>query len=127
MHKWWSNLRTLLWGDWLVLALCLALVGWSWHHGGQYTQASKCQIRQGRHIVGTYDLNQDRHITVQGPIGRSVIHIHAGKVRFEHAPCHTQYCVQQGWLNRAGQVALCLPNQVSITLLGKRGFDSLNY
>lgn len=127
MRNWLSKLRPLLWGDWLVLLLSLAITGWLWSDWGNYAHATKCQIRQGTHIIGTYDLMQDRHITVKGAIGNSVIHIHQGKVRFEHAPCHNQYCVQQGWLRRAGQVVLCLPNQVSIVLLGESGFDSLSY
>lgn len=127
MRTWWNNLQPLLWGDWLVLALSLCLLVSLWSHSIAVGPAHKCQIRQGSHIIGTYDLQQERHIRVQGRMGTSVIHIHQGKVRFEHAPCHNQYCVQQGWLNRAGQVVLCLPNEISISLLGERGFDSLSY
>ncbi|MEQ1673721.1 MAG: NusG domain II-containing protein, partial [Candidatus Nitrotoga sp.] len=37
-------------------------------------------------------------------------------------------CVQQGWLKQAGEIALCLPNQVSVELSnGKSSYDSLNY
>lgn len=127
MRTWWNNLRLLLWGDWLVLALSIVLLFCLWAQFTPGGQAQKCQIRQAGRLLGTYDLQQERHISVSGRIGNSLIHIHQGRVRFEHAPCHNQYCVQQGWLNRAGQVALCLPNEVSIHLLGERGFDSLSY
>lgn len=126
MFNWYTK-RRLLWGDWLVLALSLVVTSWAWTGWGHTTQAQKCQIRQGTHNIGTFDLNQDRHIRVRGAIGESVIHIRHGKVRMEQAPCQHQYCVQQGWLSHAGQVALCLPNQVSIVLLGNAGFDSLSY
>ena len=127
MPVWCHSLRHLRPGDWLVLSLALWLTSWSWLHGSQQAVASKCQIRQGGRLIGTYDLHQERHVRVHGPLGDSHIHIHAGKVRFEHAPCPNQYCVHQGWLSRAGQAALCLPNQVSITLLGERRFDSISY
>ena len=92
------------------------------------TPASKLQIRQGNQIIGTYDLNQTKELHIHGPIGKSKISIADGKVRFKQSPCTNQYCVHQGWLTNAGQVAICLPNQLSLQLLGeKRPYDSLNY
>jgi hypothetical protein len=39
-----------------------------------------------------------------------------------------QYCVRQGWLARAGEIAICAPNQVSVQILGgKETYDSLSY
>ena len=39
-----------------------------------------------------------------------------------------QYCVHQGWLERAGEIAICAPNQVSVQILGgKETYDSLSY
>jgi len=36
--------------------------------------------------------------------------------------------VRQGWLEQAGEVAVCLPNEVSVELAGSRKkYDSLNY
>ena len=73
-------------------------------------------------------VDQERTLDIHGPLGNSRIVIQHGQVRFEHSPCTNQYCVHQGWLKRAGQVAICLPNQVSLELLGaKRAYDSLNY
>lgn len=114
-------------GDWLIIGVSIGLIALCWPMAQTLGQAQKCQIRQGSRIVGIYDLNQTRQIRVQGAIGVSVVQIQSGKVRIMTAPCHHQYCVQQGWLSHPGQIALCLPNQVSVTLLGARGFDSLAY
>lgn len=127
MCSWFRKWHPLLWGDWLVLGLSLAMLVWLWGHLAPAGQARQCQIHQGGRLVGTYDLQQERRLVIKGRLGNSVVHIHGGRVRFEHAPCHNQYCVQQGWLTHAGQVALCLPNEVSIHLLGEAGFDSLSY
>lgn len=115
-------------GDWLVIIASVVLVIFLfktlWHN----ERASKLQIRQGDHIYATLSLNQNRTLDIHGPLGNSRIVINQGQVRFEHSPCPNQYCVHQGWLNRAGQVAICLPNQVSLELLGaKKDYDSLNY
>ncbi len=90
--------------------------------------ASRLQVRMGDKIIGTYDLNQNKELHIHGPLGESQISISQGKVRFKQSPCNNQYCVHQGWLNRAGQVAVCLPNQISIQLIGEnKPYDSLNY
>lgn len=90
--------------------------------------AAKVQIRLADKIYGTYSLNQQREIHIHGKLGDAVISISQGKVRFAKSPCHTQYCVHQGWLTRAGQAAICLPNQISLELLGEtKPYDSLNY
>lgn len=90
--------------------------------------AAKVQIRLGDKIYATYSLNQQREIHIHGKLGDATISISQGKARFAKSPCHTQYCVHQGWLTRAGQAAICLPNQISLELLGEtKPYDSLNY
>ncbi|HNI72069.1 MAG TPA: NusG domain II-containing protein, partial [Accumulibacter sp.] len=43
-------------------------------------------------------------------------------------PGPRQYCVRQGWLSRAGEIAICAANQISIEIRGaKQPYDSLAY
>lgn len=115
-------------GDWLVIFVSIITVFLLFQHFWRFEHPSTLKIRLGDKVVGTYDLNQIRELKFNGPIGVSVISIHQGKVRFKQSPCHNQYCVHQGWLSHAGQVAICIPNQLSIQLLGKQSsYDSLNY
>lgn len=115
-------------GDWLVIFASVVLVIFMFQRFWVFEQASNLKIRQGNQIVGTFDLDQTRELHIRGPIGESIIVINQGKVRFKQSPCHNQYCVHQGWLSRAGQVAICLPNQISLQLMGaKSSYDSLNY
>ncbi|MES2181368.1 MAG: NusG domain II-containing protein [Pseudomonadota bacterium] len=121
-------IASLLVGDWLILALSLLGVAYLFHTLWSNEHASKVQIRLGDKIYATYSLNQQREIHVHGKLGDAVISIAQGKARFEKSPCHTQYCVHQGWLTHAGQAAICLPNQISLELLGEnKPYDSLNY
>lgn len=115
-------------GDWLVIIVSLILVVGAFQTLWHNEHAAKLRIRQGDAIYATLSLDQERAIDIHGPLGNSRIVIHRGQVRFEHSPCTNQYCVHQGWLSRAGQVAICLPNQVSLELLGSnKPYDSLNY
>ena len=115
-------------GDWLTLLLgsifvmLLALEFWS----GDL--ADKAVIRGGGKIFSVVPLSRDQQIEVPGPLGISIISIQNRKARIASDPSPRQYCVRQGWLQQAGEIALCLPNQVSVELTGSRKkYDSLNY
>ena len=115
-------------GDWLVIIVSMVAVILMFQQFWRFAPASQLKIRQGNAVVGIYDLNQTRELHIKGPLGDTIIVIHNGQARFKKSPCPNQYCVHQGWLNHAGQVAICLPNQVSLQLLGaKNTYDSLNY
>ena len=115
-------------GDWLTLLLgsifvaLLTLTLWS----GDL--ADKAIIRGGGKIFREVPLSRDQQIEVPGPLGISIISIQQRKVRIASDPGPRQYCVRQGWLQQAGEIALCLPNQVSVELVGNhKRYDSLNY
>lgn len=115
-------------GDWLTLLLgsifvvLLASKLWS----GDL--ADKAIIRGGGKIFREVPLSRDQKIEVPGPLGISLIDIQNRKARIASDPSPRQYCVHQGWLQQAGEIALCLPNQVSVELTGSRKkYDSLNY
>jgi len=115
-------------GDWLTLllgALCTAgLTLTLWHDGA----ADHAIIRSGGKIFSRVPLSRDQMIAVPGPLGITQIAIKNLQARIVSDPSPRQYCVQQGWLKHAGEIALCLPNQVSVELNGgERKYDSLNY
>lgn len=115
-------------GDWLVLAASGAIVALLfatlWHN----ELAGKVRIRAGESVFATLSLAQKRTLEVPGPLGISRIEIDNGRARVASDPGRHQYCVKQGWLTRAGEIAMCLPNQVSVELLGgEKAYDSLNY
>jgi hypothetical protein len=115
-------------GDWLILAIgsaaVAALFATLWHS----EPAGKVRIRAGDAVFATLSLAQKRALDVPGPLGISRIEIDNGRARVASDPGRHQYCVKQGWLTHAGEVAMCLPNHVSVELLGgEKTYDSLNY
>lgn len=115
-------------GDWILFFAALLLVIFLFKTYWHSETATKLQIRQGDKVYASLSLNQSRILLIHGPLGDSKISIQNGQVRFVSSPCRNQYCVHQGWLKHSGQVAICLPNQISLELLGAdKPFDSLNY
>ncbi|MBI5436263.1 MAG: NusG domain II-containing protein [Nitrosomonadales bacterium] len=115
-------------GDWLTLLLgallTASLAATLWQDGA----ADKAVIRSGGKVFREVHLSRDQLIAVPGPLGISQIAIHNRQARIAADPSPRQYCVRQGWLKQAGEIAICLPNQVSVELGGRRkNYDSLNY
>lgn len=115
-------------GDWLtvlagmLLIIYLFLTLWGGDRG------TSLIIRSGGKIVTETDLTRNRDFEISGPLGTTLVTVNNHRVRVARDPSPRQYCVQQGWLSRAGEAALCLPNQVSVELLGAaRSYDSLSY
>lgn len=115
-------------GDWLTLLLggaCVVLLGLKLWSGDL---ADRAIIRSGGKIFREVTLSRDQQIEVPGPLGTSVITIEKRRVRISSDPSPRQYCVRQGWLQQAGEIAICLPNEVSVELAGSwKKYDSLNY
>ena len=115
-------------GDWVValagLAACVAAGFWLWR--GNVPDG--IVVRVSGKVVAEAGLSHPQRIEVKGPLGMTVIEIEPGRVRVASDPGPRQYCVRQGWLARAGAVAICAPNEVSLTLTGRGvDYDSLNY
>lgn len=124
MSRWLGLLRP---GDWLVAGggLLLALAMWPFRPQGQ---AETLLIRANGAIYRQVSLQRDQLIHVPGPLGVTVVRVAAGRARVESDPGPRQICVHQGWLDRPGQMAVCLPNRTSIELTGSAlAFDSLSY
>ncbi|MFA7398966.1 MAG: NusG domain II-containing protein [Sideroxydans sp.] len=90
--------------------------------------ADRAIIRSGGKIFKEVPLSRDLQIKVPGPLGISIITIEKRKARITSDPSPRQYCVREGWLQQAGEIAICLPNEVSVELTGSaKKYDSLNY
>ena len=123
--RWLSLFRP---GDWLVVLLglisCTVSFPLVWRGG----IAEKAIIKRGGEIFAELDLSRNRRIDVPGPLGITTVAVEKRRVRVVSDPGMHQYCVRQGWLERAGEIAICAPNQVSVQVIGnKEVYDSLSY
>ena len=115
-------------GDLAVLALGAGAVAALTWHAVSGAAGEAAVIRAHGAVVETLPLNRDRVLNVAGKLGPARVEVHAGRVRVASDPSPRQLCVRQGWLSRAGEAALCLPNQVSIEIQGAgRRHDTLAY
>ncbi len=115
-------------GDYLTLLSGIAFTAWITFTVWSGGIADTVLIRSSGKIFKEVPLSRDQQIEVPGPLGTSIITIEKRRVRISSDPSPRQYCVRQGWIQQAGEIAVCLPNQVSVELTGgQKKYDSLNY
>jgi len=115
-------------GDSLIILMSLVFIIFSFKTFWHFETGSVVQVNFKGETYGNFSLFQDKKISLIGKEGESVIEIKDGQARLKSAPCRNQYCVQQGWISFTGQMLICIPNEVSIEILGKtKAYDSLNY
>ncbi|CAN5198243.1 hypothetical protein BH24PSE2_BH24PSE2_08680 [soil metagenome] len=116
-------------GDLCVLVLGALVVGATygafWRGDGPGAYAV---VRSGGESVARYALAGHRAIEIPGRLGPSVLAIEPGRIRFTASPCRRKVCVHAGWQQRGGSAAACVPNAVSIEVIGaERLYDSINF
>jgi hypothetical protein len=116
--------------DAIVVALAAALVGGLFAAYWQIPQTeAEFEVRSGRAVVARYSLHEDRTFAVAGALGDSVLKVEGNRVRFVSSPCRNKVCIHSGWHSHRGDAAACLPNRVSLSLLGgaQGRFDAVSH
>ena len=115
-------------GDYFSIILFLLIIFISIKFFWNFPQGGYLKIQKNNKVIGIYSLNQsDKHI-IKNSIGNAEVIIEEGKARFSKAPCKKQYCVHQGWINKVNQIVICMPNQITISIIGnKESYDTINY
>lgn len=119
-------------GDYAVLALCaFALPILFARYGLPGSAGTQARITTGSTLYAQVPLNHARVYRVPGALGISEIEIRDGQIRFNSSPCPGRQCVHSGWAKRGGEFIACVPNRVSIAVLGQGAggdyYDSINF
>ncbi|MEW6117377.1 MAG: NusG domain II-containing protein [Nitrospirota bacterium] len=79
-------------------------------------QGSEVRIEVAGELKYTLPLSDDRIISVEGPMGTTIIEVKNKRVRVVKSPCPNKICLHQDWIERGAVV--CLPNKVLVTITG---------
>ena len=109
----------------LVLVVGLSVVGMVLY--GRYTaEAGGVLIVE---LAGAtpvaHNLSDYGVLPVVGPLGASEIEIGSKGARVLSAPCVHKICMRQGWMQRAGDVAACVPNGLVLRIAGAAPLDAM--
>ena len=96
----------------VVLSLVLILVFWLGGKTGEYVV-----VTVNGEEVGTYSLAIDGEYQLNG--GTNTLVIKSGKAYIDHANCPDKLCINQGKISKTGERIVCLPNKITITVIGE--------
>lgn len=119
----WDGLVVLL-----VVAAAVALIFFLKPEPGNFLTASV--VLDGE-TIAEYDLSG-----LTGPVEHTVdeapyplvIQAEQGRIRVLESECPSQDCVHTGWIDKAGQQIICLPDKLVISLSGTdaKEFDAIS-
>ena len=66
--------------------------------------------------VATYSLSEDGKYELNG--GTNILRIEGGKAYLTDANCPDHLCVNQGKIDQTGETITCLPNRLTVTVVG---------
>jgi hypothetical protein len=102
-----------------VLIVLIAVAGIVLMAGGNGGQTA--QIRIDGRIVREVRLDTDQTFWVD----TVRFEVRDGSIRYAESDCPGQECVHVGWMSRPGSSMACLPNRVSVTIIGQSGVDAI--
>ena len=115
--------------DVVVLMAALILLAFLYtKFWGDATRGEQARILVGGKEFSVVSLHQNQRLNIPGTLGVSTLEIHTGRIRFAASPCHGKQCVHTGWIALGGEVAACLPNRISVQVIGREPrFDAINF
>lgn len=75
-------------------------------------EAGSVTVKVDGKITGTYDLDEDREISIHN--GTNTLQIKDGRAKMTEADCPDQICVHQKAISEQGESIICLPNKVVV-------------
>ncbi len=120
-------LRQLRPADWLLTASLLlagVAVTWAtWNRDGGTTAV----VRVEGVVVSELPLDRDQSITVEGSAGSMVIEVRDAGVYVRETACPQKRCVAMSPARRRGDLILCVPGEILITVRGgeEEGVDGV--
>ncbi|MBR6676592.1 MAG: NusG domain II-containing protein [Clostridia bacterium] len=68
--------------------------------------------------VAIYPLSDDREEIIETKNGKNILVIRDGKADVTDASCPDGLCVRQRAVDKTGETIVCLPNKVTVTIVG---------
>lgn len=115
--------------DAFVVACALLLLPWLYMaHWGDGAPGEIARIVDATGKETLVPLHEARQLTIDGPLGTSIIEIRDGAARFIASPCQGKQCIHAGWQQAGGDITACLPNRISLAVVARDvRFDSINF
>ena len=108
-------------GDYFVIGLVVGLILLLFSLTYGFSSSERYVAIIGNDTYEIYDVEVNRVVEVEGPVGMTRVVIEDGKAWVEDSDCREKICIKMGTLSRPGEEAVCLPNRIIVQMKGERG------
>ena len=99
----------------LALIVLAACVLWLGGRAFLKKEGSYVEIKQDGELVGSYALGEDREVDIGSG---NHLSIRDGCALMTSADCPDRICIKQGKISAMGAMITCLPNRVTVQIVG---------
>jgi len=111
-------------GDWaLIIGLVLVSLVSIFLMSRLVSRGTTAVVEADGVIICRLDLSVDQHRIITGPLGETDVQVKDGRVRVVESACPHGICVRSGWVARAGDMIVCVPNRVIVRVEGEGEAD----
>ena len=114
--QWLSILTS---GDRVLIAVIALAIGGLYGVELRKEEGTRVMIRS-EGDTQLFDMADFAIRSVRGPKGVSEVEVGSLGIRMRTSPCRFQRCVHRGWIRRQGDMIVCIPNRIVMTIQGKR-------
>lgn len=115
----------------LFIILLVALVVVSMQFFTPNTHSKSIVIRSDGIVVKKIPLikNKTEEFNIKSREGNLTVEVKTGRIRVIESTCKDKLCIKEGWIGKVGESIVCLPNRISISIVGEKedGIDSITY
>lgn len=130
-----TNKLTISHADIILLLSVICGIGLFYYYSWGMNSATKnadqglsARIYVGKKHIMDYPLSKERSVEVAGLKGISQMQIKNQSIRFTQSPCNNHVCVFSGWQKASGDFATCIPNGVSVEIVGGiAAYDAISF
>jgi len=107
-------------GDWVIIGVLLIIagIGLLLNLQRNLSKGVSVTIVYRNHLLYRLPLNKDQSLSVRGDSGGLVLQIKGGKVWVSQSRCPHKICMHMGKISRPGQLIVCVPNRIIISIIG---------
>ncbi len=114
--------------DKIIIALAIVFLIWLYqYYWIKQDKANYALILVANQAPIKINLQKNQKLNIVGAMGESIIEVSQGRIRFVTSPCHNQQCVHRGWLSHGKEIAVCLPNKITIQMQDASEYDAIVY
>ena len=105
----------------LLVAILIVAFGlyFLWAQNKVNNSATKVLVIKGGTQISEFFLEKDNLVDLKEFGVDMVVEVKNGRVRVASSDCKQQICVRHGWIDRPHEAILCLPNHITVELVGE--------